>query len=437
MQTGSVLTLDVEKPAAGGRMIARHQGRVVLVSGAIPGERVEARVTRVKGHVAFASVSAVLHSSPDRRSPEGDPACGGTVFAHVAYQRQLALKREIVADAFARLGRLPVPSDVRTHASPERGYRMRARLHVHETQVGFYREGTHALCAPRSTSQLSADAESIVDAVEQRLIDARLTRGRSLDLLENRSGDQRVVALDVEPGAADPAAEQTFVTPIDGCTGVAVTRGGRLVASRGRLSVWDDVALNITDGPPAAVTIRRSVGAFFQGNRFLLDTLIEAALAHLPPGPVTDLYAGCGLFGLAAAASGIGPVCCVEGDRAAIADLRANAAPFGTSVTVAGQSVEAYLRSREAPLAGTVIVDPPRTGLSPDTVAGLADSKATRLVYVSCDPATLARDARRLGDARFDVVALELFDLFPNTAHVESVVVFVRRTSGPSHVHSV
>ena len=108
MDAGTVLTLDVEKPAAGGRMLARHDGRVVLVAGAIPGERVTARIERVAKGVAFAEVVEVLSASPDRRVPRADPRCGGDVLSHIDYAAQLRIKTDIVRDAFSRIGRLPL-----------------------------------------------------------------------------------------------------------------------------------------------------------------------------------------------------------------------------------------------------------------------------------------------------------------------------------------
>src|SRR5688500_7599558 len=129
LEPGAILTLDVEKAAAGGRMLARHHGQVVLVWGAIPGERVDARVERVGKGVVYASTAAVLSASSDRRNADADWRCGGSVLAHVEYPRQLTLKGQIVEDAFRRIARLPLPPpDV--IGSPEAGYRMRARLHA-------------------------------------------------------------------------------------------------------------------------------------------------------------------------------------------------------------------------------------------------------------------------------------------------------------------
>src|SRR5688500_16896397 len=146
IQPGSTVTFDVEKPAAGGRMLARHGGQVVLVWGAIPGERVTARVERVSKGVVYAETTEVLTASPDRRAVEADWRCGGNVYAHVAYERQRMLKGQIIQDALGRIGHLPLASPPDVIGSPDEGYRMRARLHAQEGRLGFFREGSHELC---------------------------------------------------------------------------------------------------------------------------------------------------------------------------------------------------------------------------------------------------------------------------------------------------
>ena len=118
---GDLVTLSIEKPAAGGRMLARHAGQVVLVAGAIPGERVRARVERVRGGVVFARTEGVDEASPDRRPEAGEQACGGSDYGHIAYERQLALKEAIVRDAFGRIAKLPLEIPIVSHRSPEPG----------------------------------------------------------------------------------------------------------------------------------------------------------------------------------------------------------------------------------------------------------------------------------------------------------------------------
>src|SRR5688572_24432197 len=126
-------------------MIAREDSQVVLVSGAIPGETVLARVERLGKGVAFARVVSVAEPSADRRDPFTDELCGGCLYAHVAYPRQLEIKGQIVADALTRIGRIPLSKPVAVAPSPADGYRMRARLHVRGGRIGFFREGAHEI----------------------------------------------------------------------------------------------------------------------------------------------------------------------------------------------------------------------------------------------------------------------------------------------------
>jgi len=173
-----LIELLIEKPVAGGRMLARHEGQVVLVTGTIPGERVRARIERVGRGMAFADTVDVLEPAPDRRAVSGDPLCGGNIYAHVAYAAQPAIKREVLRDALRHGGRIEWAGDLQVAASPEQSYRMRARLHVRNGRVGFFREGTHELCDARRTQQLLPAA---IDAIEQLIA---VTPRPSLDAID-------------------------------------------------------------------------------------------------------------------------------------------------------------------------------------------------------------------------------------------------------------
>jgi 23S rRNA (uracil1939-C5)-methyltransferase len=424
MQAGDSLPLTIEKAAAGGRMLARHEGQIVLVAGAIPGERVQVRIDQVKGGVAFGSAMTVETPSPDRRSAGADPSCGGNVFAHVRYARQLALKVEIVRDAFSRIAHLPLPDDIPVHPSPEHGYRMRARLHVHGDRLGFYREGTHTLCDPATAGQLLDSTLEVVREVSEALRTGRVAHAASLDISENIDATERAIALELSPDKREHGNWDAVLTS-RGVTGATVTRRGQVLASRGELFVRDVLQVDTATGT-AAVTLARRAGSFFQGNRYLLPHLVTRVHAHLPDGALVDLYAGSGLFGLAHASAGRGAVTLVESDRLALEDLRANARPFAGAVTVIGTPVERFLQSASAISAPSVLADPPRTGLSRAVAGALTASPVRRLVYISCDVATLARDARTLADGGFRLRHMELFDFFPNTAHVETISVLDR-----------
>ena len=164
-------------------MIARERGQVVMVSGAIPGETVVARIERSGKGVAFARVVSVAEASGDRRNPFTDPLCGGCLYAHVAYPRQLEIKGQVIADALARIGRVPLAAPVVVAASPAEGYRMRARLHVRGPRIGFFREATHDICDARSTRQLLPATCDVLESRGRRAALAwcgRRPRGRSI-----------------------------------------------------------------------------------------------------------------------------------------------------------------------------------------------------------------------------------------------------------------
>jgi 23S rRNA (uracil1939-C5)-methyltransferase len=412
---GQELSLTIDKPAAGGRMIARANGQVVLVSGAIPGERVSARIERVGKGVAFAETMAVETPSPDRRPAPADPLCGGNLFGHITYPRQLELKSQVIADAFARIGHLVLPSAVHVKASPEEGYRMRARLHARGHRLGFFREGSHDLCEVRATGQLLPDTCDTLDRLSAAINSLGIEDVREIELSENVDASQRVVHLDA-PRLLDSRVLDRVLS-VEGLTpGPFVT--------------------DVLEIGGSTLTYRRHVLAFFQGNRYLLRDLVAHVTGLVPAGSaLLDLYAGTGLFAVAAGVLRDASVMAVEGDRVAADDLNANGAASGARIAtvraavekVAGEYGRAASPSKGQPRIETVIVDPPRTGLSREALDAMLRIDASRLVYVSCDVATLARDARRIVEAGYRIDRADAFDLFPNTPHVETVVVFDRQ----------
>jgi 23S rRNA (uracil1939-C5)-methyltransferase len=420
MRRGDRLTLTIERPAAGGRMIARHEGAIVFVAGAIPGEVVEAQVEKVQRGTGWAISRMVIERSPDRlpdAADGGSPSdggCGGCVFAHIRYDRQRAIKAAIIEDGFRRLGRITLEAPVDVAASPVDGYRMRARLHLRNGRLGFFREGTHSVCDAGPTRQLLPATLAVLHSLEAALKSLDRDTVSEIELSENLDASERAVHLELLPNADPPRL--AAVTRLDGLSGVtcAPPESTRTVDLWGSAMVSDVVS---------GARLTRHARSFFQGNRFLLQPLVDHVVSHITQGPVLDLYAGVGLFSLAAAQAGHGPVVAVEGDQFSAADLRRNAAARD-DVNVRGEPVERYLPAATA--AATVIVDPPRTGLSQEALAGAMALGAPTLIYVSCDIATLARDARLLLAAGYRVASVRAFDLFPNTAHVETVIAFAR-----------
>jgi len=419
LTSGQTIPLAIEKPAAGGRMIARVEGQVVLVADAIPGERVQARVERIGKGVVYAQTMTVEERSADRRDPFPDPLCGGCLYSHIAYPRQLELKAQVIADAFKRIGRLELPAEVAVAASPEQGYRMRARFHVRGHRLGFFRENSHEVCDARTTRQLLPATADALDQLMAAMRSLGVESVREIELSENVDASERVVFLD--SGLAIGEAALARMADTGGLTGLGSAWG-----AFGSPHVTDALAIG-----EDRITLRRHVQAFFQGNRFLLGGLVSHVAAQLPEtSTVLDLYAGVGLFSIAAGVARRASVVAVEGDLFAADDLQANAAAAGgAAVTTLRAPVESIGAGLSA--AGrrfdVVIVDPPRTGLSREALDNALQVRAPRLIYVSCDVATLARDARRIVDDGYAVARADAFDLFPNTPHVETVVVFDRR----------
>jgi len=235
-------------------------------------------------------------------------------------------------------------------------------------------------------------------------------------------GDARACHLDLHAGV-DPSR---YAALGEGLVGLSAQSAASRTVERlaGTPSITD--ALHVGPGG-STLRLQRDVRAFFQANRFLLDRLARHVVDLVPPGPVVDLYAGVGLFGLSLAASGRESIVAVEGDPISGADLRVNAQPFGERVRVERRSVEGYLEAggkQHAP--ATFVIDPPRTGISKEAMAGLAGAQPRTIVYVSCDVATLARDTRLLVDEGYELKQLTGVDLFPNTAHVETIALLQR-----------
>jgi 23S rRNA (uracil1939-C5)-methyltransferase len=401
-------------------MIARHAGQVVLVSGAIPGERVEARIERVQRQVAWAATEAVLEASPDRVPVAAGLTCGGQVLAHVADARQRALKGEMLADALRRVGRLPLADVPSVRGGPADGYRIRARIHLRGGRAGFYDEGTHRLCDVAGSRQLTPASVGVLAGLTAALAGEGGGVEAEIEWAEDVPGTRRIAHLAVAPGTRPALLDHLRpVAGLDACSWAPVDTGRDSART-----IWGTPELvdHLRAGDGAPVAIVHGARAFFQGNRFLLQALVDEVAGRLR-GPVVDLYAGVGPFARVAAARGHA-VTAVEGDAVSAADLARTLA----GVAAASWRHEAIERHLQGPPsgAGTVVVDPPRTGLSAEVTAGLLRWLPPRVVYVSCDPATLARDLRRLVDGGYGLGEVRGFDLFPRTGHVEAVVTLER-----------
>ncbi|MEO7190624.1 MAG: hypothetical protein ABI051_06175 [Vicinamibacterales bacterium] len=420
--------LIVERPVAGGRMLARHEGRVVFVSGAIPGERIHAVLERAAQQVLWARAVDIIEPSGDRREPLGDPTCGGLTYAHIVYERQRQLKAAVLVDAFRRVGKITLDVVPPVLPSPEAGYRWRARLHVRDHRAGFFKEQTHRLCEPAPGGPVRAET---LDAVSRmlRASSAGASACEALVVAENGPGLERVVHLEPREGSRlDDAAWGELPA---GITGMTTTVRQRTVTLAGSPRVTDTASQlwGAESSPLSQQTMwTRSAASFFQGNRYLTGTLVRHVLLHASASHVADLYAGVGLFAVALASNGT-HVVAVENDPQSGTDLDLNAAPWASYLETVHASVEEVLPELQPGLVGAVVMDPPRAGLSRRGLSSLMSLSVPRLIYVSCDPATLARDAALLVAGGYGIRDVTAFDLFPTTAHVETVVIFERDSS--------
>ena len=256
-----------------------------------------------------------------------------------------------------------------------------------------------------------------IEAAEAQLRAGNLRGLASIEIAENVPATERACHLELEPGSDAPAFVALATEGITGLSAQVLDRRAVETLS-GVAAVSDSVGV---------LQLRRDARAFFQGNRFLLEPLVQRVASLVPDGPVVDLYAGVGLFGLSLTATRGADVTLVEGDPISGHNLEENARPYIDRTHVVRTSVEDFL-NHDKPAAGeTFIVDPPRTGMSPDAVRALIRLKPARIVYVSCDVATLARDARVMVDGNYSLGEIGAVDLFPNTAHVETNAVFQRQ----------
>jgi 23S rRNA (uracil1939-C5)-methyltransferase len=426
---GELVEATIEKAVYRGRGLARTSGRVLFVPRAHPGDRVRAQLVAVHAGWAEGRLVEVLEASPDRRpSPCAFyPECGGCAYQDLRPEAQAGIKERVLLESLRR-GGAPFGGPIRVHTSPERGWRVRTSLHFSETPgglvLGFRREGSHRVVDVLSCLQLSdrmnAAARSLCDAVAARPGLPRSVRG--LTLVEPPGGGSLSAMLDTRLRPAEVPALAAIGATVPGLTGFGARAGGRLHWLSG--SPFSEAEIG-------GVRLRFHVESFFQANRFLLEPLVQTVLdLARGQGRVVDLYSGVGLFALPLAAAGR-EVVAVEGAPTAVEDARANARRNGLRLRVTPGDVEGVLASLAPSGDETVVLDPPRGGAGPGVVDLVAARAPETVVYVSCDPPTLGRDLARFATHRYHPDAVHLFDLFPDTFHLETVVRLRRDDKAP------
>jgi len=400
--------------AHGGSALGRHEGKVIFVPYALPGEKVTAEVIEDKRRFARARLLEVHDPSPDRVVPSCPffDKCGGCQWQHASYPAQLAFKRAIVRDQLVRLGKFPDPPVRDTIASPDSWhYRNHVQLAVdHQGRLGF-RAATSRRIVPVDECLL---LHPLLDELFLALdlgSDADLPPLRRLSLRAGiNTGDQMIVFETV----GDEPPQLEVDVPVS-CA--MLLEDGTPVNLIGYNHITERVA---------GRTFRISAGSFFQVNTPQAETLIRLVAEYLAPNgseTLLDAYCGVGTFGLTLAGE-VAHVIGVERAPAAVEDFRINAEDV-ENVAILPGVLEEVLPGLEVPV-DLAVVDPPRSGVHSDALAALIRLAPQRIVYVSCDPATLARDGRVLAGAGYELVVVQPVDMFPQTYHVETVSLWVK-----------
>jgi len=417
MNTTEPFTLQLTAIAHGGAALGRHEGRVIFVPYALPGETARVEITEDKGRYAFARLVEVLEPSPDRAEPPcphfSPTGCGGCQWQHARYEAQLRFKTEIVAEQLTRIGKIAAPLPVRqaglVHPTLPDGsgwaYRNHAQFHPSpDGGLGFQSAASHETVAIDECPILHPLLSDLYDA-----LDLDLEGLLRLSLRVGAATEDLMLIFEMEDDLP-PALEIDL--PVS-C--VLLLSDGVHVNLIGHNHITETVAGH---------TYRISAPSFFQVNTPQAAQLVRLVTEYLDlqgDEAVLDAYCGVGLF-TTHLAERAGLVIGVEQSPAAVADLLENTAEQDNVDVIEGP-VEAVLPDLDIPFDAAV-VDPPRAGLDRFALDALVERRPARLVYVSCDPATLARDAQRLVRGGYSLVQVQPVDMFPQTHHVESVALF-------------
>jgi 23S rRNA (uracil1939-C5)-methyltransferase len=416
--THELITLELTGMAHGGSAIGRHEARAIFVPYGIPGEQVRVQIVQDKGRFAIAKIVEVVTPSPDRVEAPcpyfGEGRCGGCQFQSIDYARQLTLKQQVVRDQLARLGGLPDAVVHPTLPSPSPyAYRSHATFHVTSTgQLGFIKTDHRTILPVDDCLLLSPALHDSFEAAHSQ----HFTPGARIRF-QSGSDDQPIhfAMGTITDDVAEPLPDKPSQRP-----------------NRNRSSVvqptpdisdkLSDEAVNYTI---KGRNFRCSAGSFFQVNLPQAEKLVDLVLERLDlqgTEKVLDLYSGVGLF-TAFLAAGASKVSAVELFEPAVEDASVNLSDY--------DNIDIYVGKIETVLSNltqgydAAVIDPPRSGMDAAALASLIDLQPRQIVYVSCDPATLARDAKRLTTAGYKLRDVQPVDMFPQTYHIESVAHFI------------
>ena len=444
LRPGAVGVVEFSDLLANGQAVGRFEGMVVFVDGPLPGERARVRLTEVKAKYATGEVLERETTSPDRAEPFcpvfGE--CGGCQVQHLAYPAQLAWKHRIVSDALLRIGGF---SDV-TVAAPigmdvPRAYRNKMALVVQpqgaEAVFGFYRARSHDLVpidhCPTVLEPLSAAIGGLIEAARDPETARAFHDVNHVVMRAGLNAPSGVLSLTTETKspaiAAAAAAIAERVPGVGGISNSYEPANANAVIGRRMDFVWGKREMEETIED---VRFRVSPASFFQINGAMVASIFRALAPLIDGAPkIVDLYCGAGTFAIYFASRG-GHVVGIEENGAAVTEAQANARLNNVEphVRFIKGRVEGALANEEGRKAlreaAIVFLDPPRKGSDEATLAAIADAKVAAIWYLSCNPATLARDLRYLAGRGYGIGTVQPFDMFPQTGHVETLVTLTR-----------
>ncbi len=448
------MLLSIEKLIYGGDGLARTapgaDGRsmAVFVPFVLPGEKVEAEIGLEKPGFARGSVARLIEASSDRVEARCTyfRQCGGCHYQHIPYERQLEFKAGILHETLRRIAKIELTAEIRLHPSPPWNYRNRTRLQVRTLfgfALGYFRFGSHEFL-PIGECPISSP---LLNRMMARLVElGGLNCPAAVEEIElfADAADEHLLAWAFCGREADKRdllrwaeAIQRELPEISGVTFFASRRrveedempDPKALAQSGAKAIrYRTIAYQTIGYQTKEHEYQVSAGAFFQVNRHLIDDLVSVVTGNAGGDLALDLYAGVGLFSAALAGS-FRHIFAVEASQTAHGDLVQN---VPANVKAVGARTEDYLRSddlRSRPVRNRtdlVVLDPPRAGAGKAVIRSLVELGAPRVRYVSCDPATLARDLAPLLAAGYHIEEAHLFDLFPQTFHIESVMLLAR-----------
>ena len=450
LSKNSVHAVRVEGCSSDGSGVARINGQVVFIKGALRGELLEVKILKALKNLAYAKIERIIEPSPHRIEPacESFGKCGGCAFLHMDYAEELELKLRRVEDAFSRIGGFDLKVSAIHGAERTEGYRNKVIYAVGRQNgravAGFFRERSHDIIPVERCLIQSPDADAAaaavcrwIDKFDVSIYDEGTGRGLMRHIFVRKAFGTGQTAVCLIATARLPhtdALVQELKEALPDVTSIVLCinkRAGNAVLGDKFITLYGEAYIEDT---LCSLRFKLSPRSFFQINPPQAERLYLKALEYAAPasgGTAIDLYCGTGTISLVLA-SKCGHVIGVETVAEAVSDARENAEKNNVSNAefICADAAEAALTLKaRGVVPEVVVVDPPRKGLALGLTDTIAEMSPARVVYVSCDPATLARDIKLFAAAGYVPVRAECYDMFPRTPHVETCVLLSHKNS--------